>query len=125
VRRVIGLGSLVLLLVLQAAATAAPARPAPRPAAHAAGARRTASAPAAKSHAAAGTASRRLEDVNIEGELQVPQVLFVTARDPQRPLEFQHHRYLPTALDLGKTTPLPKWIALPQNPPASQGTKPS
>ena len=55
--------------------------------------------------APAGTAGpRRLEDIHIEGEVPVPQVLFITARDQRRFMEFQHHRYTRTSLELGRGT---------------------
>jgi stringent starvation protein B len=72
------------------------------------------------SAAATRKTPRRLEDVSIEGEVPVPQVLFVTAREQRRGIEFQQHRYLPTARALGQATPLPRWIATPQNPPPSR-----
>jgi hypothetical protein len=40
----------------------------------------------------------------------VPQVLFITARDQRRFMEFQHHRYLRTSRQLGEATPLPAEI---------------
>ena len=40
---------------------------------------------------------RRLEDIHIEGEVPVPQVLFITARDQRRFLESHHERYLRTS----------------------------
>ncbi len=52
-------------------------------------------------------APRTLDDIHIEGEIPVPQVLFITARDQRRFLEFQHHRYQRTSRDLGRATPTP------------------
>lgn len=74
----------------------------------------SASAPAAgatKSGTAAA-AARRLEDIRIEGDVPVPQVIFVTARDPRRFMEFQHHRYLKSSLELGRETVLPGRVHL-------------
>ena len=61
---------------------------------------------------ATGAGARRLEDIHIEGEIPVPQVLFITARDQRRFLEFQHHRYLRTSRKIGEDTALPSWIAV-------------
>jgi hypothetical protein len=55
---------------------------------------------------------RTLEEITIEGEVAVPQVLFITARDQRRYIDDLHHHYLPLALEIGKTTVLPMWIAL-------------
>lgn len=81
------------------------------------------------SHAATGTAAstrtpgraagmpRTLGDVHIEGEIPVPQVLFITARDQARFLDFEQFRYLSTSIQLGQATPLPAWIAVIHTPP--------
>jgi len=53
-----------------------------------------------------------LEDIPIEGEIAVPQVLFITARDQRRFVDFQHRRYLRTSLQVGETTRFPSWIAV-------------
>jgi len=55
---------------------------------------------------------RRLDDINIQGEIPVPQVLFITARDQRRFLDFQHRRYLKNSQRIGETTVLPSWIAV-------------
>ena len=55
---------------------------------------------------------RTLDDVNIQGEIPVPQVLFITARDQRRFLDFQHRRYLKNSQRVGETTALPSWIAV-------------
>ena len=61
--------------------------------------------------AASGTqAARRLEDIHIEGEIPVPQVLFVTGRDQRRFLDFQHRRYANASFGGGRTTTAPSWI---------------
>jgi hypothetical protein len=57
-------------------------------------------------------APRTLDDIHIEGEIPVPQVLFITARDQRRFLEFQHHRYRRTSLELGRATPTPSRIVV-------------
>ena len=60
---------------------------------------------------------RTLSDVHIEGEIPVPQVLFITARDSRRTMNFQHHRYLKTSLQLGDATPVPTWVAVMNGSP--------
>jgi hypothetical protein len=56
--------------------------------------------------------ARRLEDVHIEGEISVPQVLFITASDQRRILDFRHRRWLRTSAALGAATPLPDRITV-------------
>ena len=63
---------------------------------------------------------RRLEDVRIEGDVPVPQVLFVTARDPRRFLEFQHGRYRKTSLQLSRESMSPARVVLVGNGPTVQ-----
>lgn len=63
-------------------------------------------------------APRTLDDIHIEGEIPVPQVLFITARDQRRFLEFQHHRYRRTSLELGRATPTPSRIVVTAPPSA-------
>ena len=55
---------------------------------------------------------RTLEDIHIEGEIPVPQVLFVTARDQRRLTRFHHRHYLKSGLEVGQETPFPSRIAL-------------
>ena len=84
------------------------------------------SATAAK--APAGTAGpRRLEDIHIEGEVPVPQVLFITARDQRRFLESHHELYLRTSRELGESTPLPARVVLTPAPgaPATPSATPA
>jgi len=66
--------------------------------------------PAASSARSGG--ARTLDDIHIEGEIPVPQVLFITARDQRRFMEFQHRHYLRTSRQLGEATPLPSRIVL-------------
>jgi len=67
---------------------------------------------------------RRLEDIHIEGEVPVPQVLFITARDQRRFLESHHDLYLRTSKELGEATPLPARVVLTPTaaPPAAAPT---
>jgi hypothetical protein len=60
---------------------------------------------------------RTLEDINIEGDIPVPQVLFITARDQRRILSFNHDHYLKTSLQIGRGTVYPRWIALTRKSP--------
>lgn len=116
--------ALALLALLFAAsvgsgAQAAPARPVAR------AAKPTARTTAKDSSAAtvrARVAPRTLDDIHIEGEIPVPQVLFITARDQRRFLEFQHHRYRRTSLELGRATPTPARIVVtaPPNAPRKE-----
>ena len=98
----------VLLLLAPAVANAAAPVRAHRPTVHA-----PAHAPAKPAEDAR---SRTLDDIHIEGEIPVPQVLFITARDQRRFLEFQHHRYLRTSASLAAATPLPRLIVVTPSP---------
>lgn len=73
---------------------------------------------APKPAAAAAGMPRTLSDVHIEGEIPVPQVLFITARDQRRFMDFQHHRYLESSAQLGEHTPFPTWVAVVHGSPA-------
>ena len=59
-----------------------------------------------------GAAARTLDDIHIEGEIPVPQVLFITARDQRRFLEFQDRRYRRTSRKIGEDTVLPSRIVV-------------
>ena len=93
----------------------APRASAPRPAAT----RHT----TADSLARAGSrvAPRTLDDIHIEGEIPVPQVLFITARDQRRFMDFQQQRYLRTSRQLGEDTIFPTWVVVTR--PASEARK--
>lgn len=73
---------------------------------------------AAKPGAAAKppAAPRTLEDIRIEGEIPVPQVLFITARDQRRFMDLHHHRYLRTSLQIGERIAYPAALAVVQTP---------
>jgi hypothetical protein len=75
-------------------------------------------AEAAKDNKRSNAGARRLEDIHIEGEIPVPQVLFVTGRDQRRFMDFQHRRYLKTSVEIGQETVLPSWIILVGNRPS-------
>jgi hypothetical protein len=72
---------------------------------------------AAKTQPAKKEAPRTLQDIHIEGEIPVPQVLFITARDQRRFLDLQHRRYLKTSQQVGEQTVLPSWIGVASPPP--------
>jgi hypothetical protein len=109
------LAMLALLLSAAVASAAVPparsARPAPR--------RPTATAGVdSAARTRPRVAPRTLDDIHIEGEIPVPQVLFITARDQRRFMEFQHHRYTRTSLELGRGTAMPSRIVIPEPGPA-------
>ncbi len=124
--------SATLLAGLLAGFAAAPADAQPaRPGAPAAKAgRATAVARSAgRAHAAADSsraraAPRTLDDIHIEGEIPVPQVLFITARDQRRFLEFQHHRYQRTSRELGRATPTPSRLVVTTPQPVQRKENP-
>lgn len=111
------LAALCVALALAASAdtaTSAQAQAANRP--HARRVRTTQATPAHALPAKPGM-PRTLSDVHIEGEIPVPQVLFITARDSRRTMDFQHHRYLKTSLQLGEATQVPTWVAVMNGSP--------
>lgn len=58
------------------------------------------------------TPLRRIETTHIAGEVPVPQVLFITARDQRRFTDFHHARYLKSSRDLVDATPIPSWMTV-------------
>ena len=77
--------------------------------------------PVAGANKAAGREGpRTLQDIHIEGEIPVPQVLFITARDQRRFLDFQHRRYLRTSQQVGEQTALPSWIGVTGQQPTDE-----
>jgi hypothetical protein len=113
----------LLALLLQACSVSASATaPAPARATRPAARKPLASKPAAadslgRARPASRLAPRTLDDIHIEGEIPVPQVLFITARDQRRFMEFQHHRYTRTSLELGRGTAMPSRIVVPEPGP--------
>jgi hypothetical protein len=57
-----------------------------------------------------------LEDITIEGEIVVPQVLFITARDQRRYDDYDYAAYLGSSAELARETILPVWIGLAPAP---------
>jgi hypothetical protein len=84
-------------------------------------------APSAASHAAGHATPapaaprpappRTLDDIHIEGEIPVPQILFITARDQRRFMEFQSRRYLRSAREVGAAAALPSRIVVTSERP--------
>jgi hypothetical protein len=72
----------------------------------------------------ARTAPRMLDDIHIEGEIPVPQVLFITARDQRRFMEFQHHRYQRSSRELGRATPTPSRLVVTAPQPVERKENP-
>jgi hypothetical protein len=74
--------------------------------------------PAVKGAVPAGAKpeTRTLQDIHIEGEIPVPQVLFITARDQRRFVDFQHQRYLKTSQEVGLQTALPSRLVVTGSP---------
>ena len=63
--------------------------------------------------------ARRLEDIHIEGEVPVPQVLFITGRDQRRFLEFRHKEYQQSGVEVGRAAVLPSHFQLVGIPPST------
>lgn len=72
--------------------------------------------PAATPAEAAASSSRRLEDVRIEGELEVPRITFITVRQPHRFNDFTRATSVRSSRRMAAETALPAWI------PPSQST---
>ncbi len=58
------------------------------------------------------TETRTLEAIRIEGEIDVPQVLFITARDYRRFRDGAPKKYQTTSADIAKTIPLPNRVRM-------------
>lgn len=98
--------ALALAAAFPAAAQSAP--PAGAPAAAPAKPRRA--APAA---AAAPAATRRLDEVRIEGELEVPRVTFITVRQPHRFHDYTRATSVRPARKMAAEATFPGWIPSP------------
>mgnify|MGYP001369077738 CR=1 FL=1 len=98
----------------------APAAPAARRKPHATAVTRPRVPADTSARAPVRTPSRMLDDIHIEGEIPVPQVLFITARDQRRFMEFQHHRYQRTSLELGRATATPSRVVVTAPAPAER-----
>jgi hypothetical protein len=123
-RAALELALALLLAAVPGHAAAAPAHPPAVPPAKQ-GARTTAvtrarSAADTSSRARPRVGTRMLDDIHIEGEIPVPQVLFITARDQRRFMEFQHHRYQKTSVELGRATATPSRVVVTAPPPVER-----
>ena len=56
--------------------------------------------------------ARTLEDIHIEGEIPVPQVLFITTRDQRRFVGFQYQRYIRSSRKVGEDTVVPSRVVV-------------
>lgn len=54
-----------------------------------------------------GKGPRTLDEITIEGEIAVPQVLFITARERKHYRDFLHRSYLMSSRELCRDTPVP------------------
>jgi hypothetical protein len=70
-----------------------------------------ASAPAPAAAPGPSPAQRRLGDVHIEGELEVPRVTFITARRPPRFRDFARGPSVRSSRRLADETKVPSWIS--------------
>jgi hypothetical protein len=113
---------LTALLIALAAAPAAHSAPVrhPRPAAHAGTVTQPPGAADNPTRPPRPGGTRTLDAIHIEGELPLPQVMFITARDQRRFLEFEHHRYQRTTLELLRGTPLPNRVVVTSPPPVQR-----
>jgi hypothetical protein len=67
---------------------------------------------AAANAAASPPVARTLEAIRIEGEIDVPQVLFITARDYRRFRDRTPAAYQTTSADIAKTIPHPNRVRM-------------
>lgn len=107
----------ITLMAALAIALAAPAGAASK--ARRASARPRAVAPA---EAKPAPAERRLEDVHIEGELEVPRVTFITVRQPHRYKDFTRPASVRTSRRMADGAASPAWIS-PAPQPAPEARK--
>ena len=56
--------------------------------------------------------TRTLDSIRIEGEIDVPQVLFITARDYRRFRDATPARYQTTSAGIAKAVPLPNRVRI-------------
>lgn len=54
---------------------------------------------------------RTLDEINIEGEVDMPQVLFITARERFRTDDKLHRRYLKSCAQIGREAEVPRRIS--------------
>lgn len=68
-------------------------------------------------------ADRTLDEITIEGEIAVPQVLFISGRDQWRYTEFLEETFLPSGVELGGSLRVPSsvWLFAVMADPAWSG----
>jgi hypothetical protein len=67
---------------------------------------------------------RTLEAINIEGEIAVPQVLFITSRDYPRYRDRMRWRYRMSSLDVARSLELPTRLRIVAQPePTKEAVK--
>jgi hypothetical protein len=88
--------SLFVLLLVTPVAKAAPRDPAAK----------KAPASSAPDSTRSAKTQLRLEDITIEGDVDIPRVLFIESREHLRDENFVHHLFLPDAAQLGAATPV-------------------
>ena len=97
-----------------ACALAAPVAAGAATAAKRTGARpRTAASTPAATAPKSADAARRLEDVHIEGELEVPRITFITVRQPHRYTDYTRPAAVRSSRKLADETTGPAWISAP------------
>lgn len=114
-----------LVLAIALATTpgaAAGATAPPKPSHPAEAARATAQKQPRVATARNAAAPRTLEAIRIEGEIPVPQVLFITARDQRRFMDLHHRRYLLNSLEIGERAGFPSALTVVRTP-ASGATR--
>jgi hypothetical protein len=85
-------------------------KPAPAEATSAARSGSPSTAPGASGRRS-GKGPRTLDEITIEGEIAVPQVLFITARERRHYRDFLHRNYLKDSRDLCREIPVPTRLA--------------
>jgi hypothetical protein len=101
----------ILCVSLAPVASSAAAKKTPAAAADSSAVRRAVAPKAARKEAV-----RTLDAIRIEGEIDVPQVLFITARDYRRFRDGLGARYQPTSADVAKSIPLPSRVRMVARP---------
>lgn len=71
---------------------------------------RTAKQPSTTAEKRVASATRTRDAIRIEGEIDVPQVLFITARDYRRFRDATPARYQTTSAGIAKSVPLPNRV---------------
>ena len=67
-------------------------------------------------HRSGSKGIRTLDEITIEGEIAVPQVLFIMARERQRYQDHLHRLYLKSSLEIGRETTFPGQLGIGLRP---------